>query len=116
MNAHTFDFIDQIFYENVWDLLVKEVGASKDPIDKKMFVLDFCQVDSPAIEFRFGGIFGMGGKFWRNSNRFEISCYHETETPERLEVIARVNAEINSLVEKHHPRTQYDLMKLGWRF
>lgn len=116
MNARTYDFADKIFYEEVRDLLAKKVGAKSDPIDKKMFILDFCQVDNPAIEFRFGGIFGMGGKFWRNGNRFEISCYRETETPERLEVIVCVNEEINQLVVKHHPRTQYDLMKLGWRF
>lgn len=114
MNAHIRLYGQSLLA--VWDLLVKEVGARSDPLDKEMFILDYCQVDDPAIEFRFGGIFGMGGKFWRNQNCFTISCYRETETLDRTEVIARVNAEINKLVEKYHHRNQLDLMKLGWKF
>ena len=114
MNARVFDYTDKIFYEEVYDLFVNELDANS--IDKKMFVLIFCQNDRPAIESYFDAFAGMGGKFLRNEDRFEVSCYRETETPNRLEAIARVNAEIKLLVEKHHPRTQYDLMKLGWRF
>ena len=114
MGKYTYDIKDKEFYNDVFSLLVKETGAQES--ERAFFIYDFCQVEKPAVEFRFGGIFGMGGKFWRNQNRFTISCYRETETPDRTEVIARVNAEINNLVEKHHPRTQYDLMKLGWKF
>lgn len=115
MSKYTYDFKDKEFYNDVFSLLAKEAGAQES--ERTFFIYDFCQVEKPAVEFRFGGIFGMGGKFWRNGlNRFYISCYQETETPKRLEVISRVNAEINKLVKKHNPRTQWELMKLGWRF
>ena len=89
MSDHTYDFTDHRFYDSVWDLLVKEVGAQI--LDRGYFIYDFCQVENPSIEYRFGGIFGMGGKFWRNSDKFYISCYKKSETPEIIEKINLVN-------------------------
>ena len=40
MNSLTFDYTDKAFYEAVWDLLAREVGAKSDPLDTEMFILD----------------------------------------------------------------------------
>jgi hypothetical protein len=100
---YTYDDKYRHFYEEVWDLLVNDAGASKDPLDKESFVCAFTKIEYPTTEYRFCGSLGFGGKFWRN-NGFYISCYREDETPKQLGTINRVNEQINKLVDKHHPK------------
>jgi hypothetical protein len=103
MNNKTYNFKDKAFYEEVWDLLVREAGASKREQDRQNFVYDYCQVEYPVTEYRFMGKIGFGGKFWRNAGEFYISCYREEETPEKTALIRKVNEGIKELVKKHKP-------------
>lgn len=95
------------FYERVYDLLVSVGGAPEnmkaefvryftkpDPMDHP----NACHGDLPAtLEWRFQGHLGFGGKFWRAHRGHDVTCYPESETPQRLALIARLNKEISGL-------------------
>lgn len=52
-------------------------------------------------EWRFGGRLGFGGKFHMVAGlrpRMYVSCYPEDETPERRDLVAKVNAELAALI------------------
>ena len=100
---YTHDFTDTAFYERAWDLLVEHAGASRDPYQKDIFVHAYCQREHKAYEYRFGGVFGFGGKFWRNDRRFYVSYYQEDETPKMRVAEAKVNALLAALAEELHP-------------
>ena len=54
------------FYEQIWDILVEYAGANKGSDDKELFVLAFLDGDkNSSREYRFQGLLGFGGKFWR---------------------------------------------------
>lgn len=99
-----YDLTDRKFYEAVYDLLVVEAGAPAHGHLREAFVLAYCETERPATEYRCCGAFGFGGKFWRNAQRFYVSCYREHETPERLATIEKVNAALEALAQKHNPR------------
>ncbi len=76
----------------VYDVLVDEAGASetwRQDFVHAHTVRPTCQ------EYRFQGVLGFGGKFWPSN--WTVTCYPEDETPERLAVIARVNASLAEL-------------------
>lgn len=81
-------------YERCWEILVEHAGASRNPHDHRGFILsclDNGKYDK-LREYRFCGLLGFGGKFWRNDGRLYITCYPEDETPERRGIIEKVNA------------------------
>jgi hypothetical protein len=45
-------------------------------------------------EWRFQGSLGFGGKFFRDSNGYRVSCYPEDKTPERNAAISRANSRL----------------------
>ena len=49
------------------------------------------------IEYRFMGHLGYGGKFRTTYNSWKVDCYSESETPERLKLISRINKELQKL-------------------
>lgn len=104
--GYTYDYKDREFYERVWDLLVEEGGASKALYAKKDFVDSYCWVEHTTIEHRFGGVFGMGGKFWRNSGApcgFYVSYYREDHTKKLDKILDKINERIAELVEQYKP-------------
>lgn len=74
-------------YGTIYKILAEEVGA--DPRDADSFVRNF--TSPSAVEWRFCGTLGFGGKFYRNAGRHYVQCYREDETPERRRTIERVN-------------------------
>lgn len=100
---YTYNDTDRVFYRAVWDVLVVEAGASKNPTDKELFVRAYTQVEHPASEYRFCGSLGFGGKFWRNDGCFYVSCYPEDRTPSRMATLERVNAKLRELQESMRP-------------
>jgi hypothetical protein len=98
--APTYNEQHRAFFEQAWDILVEHAGARRDPIEKESFVRAFMQVEHTAIEWRFGGHLGFGGKFWRNDGRFYISCYPEDRTPKLDAIIIKVNTLLTDLVAK----------------
>jgi hypothetical protein len=99
------DLYNRLFFEEVYDLLVKEVGAIDRPDQKTGFVGSFTESRYDHHEWRFGGRLGFGGKFWRSPYRlgcpFYVNCYQEDSTPEREGVVARANEAISALFFKH---------------
>lgn len=53
------------------------------------------------IEYRFMGHLGYGGKFRTTYNSWKVDCYSESETPERLKLISRINEELKKLYDKY---------------
>jgi len=93
---------DAAFYEAAYDVLVQHAGAY--PGERSDFVYELTRRDKGyrVEEWRFRGLLGFGGKFWRNRT-FYVSCYREDETPERLQIIETVNAALAALVAIHNP-------------
>jgi len=73
----------------IWDILVQEAGASNRIYDRDDFVSHV--MSGEWIEYRFIGNLGFGGKVWNNCGRVYVTCYSESETPERLDIIERTN-------------------------
>lgn len=87
-----------LFWATVYDHLVKLAGAQES--GRRSFLLALAG-DSPPTEWRFQGLLGFGGKLWpcRVDGVPYVTCYPEDETPVRLEIIRRVNAELEQLAE-----------------
>lgn len=84
-------------FGKAWDILVEHAGASTDPMNRETFIMAYLAPTYPAIEWRFGGYLGFGGKFWRNNNGYYISCYREDETPKRRKIVEKVNELLKEL-------------------
>lgn len=107
---YTHNETHKVFYERAWDILVEHAGASKDPMDKLSFVQAYTQIEHPCSEFRFCGLLGFGGKFWRNArgggeSPFYVQCYPEDRTKPRERVISKVNDLLKKLFEEMKPNS-----------
>jgi hypothetical protein len=82
----------------VYDIL-ESIGASTAM--RKSFV--YTHTKQECNEWRFQGKLGFGGKFWNEWSyieeryRWRVSCYTEDKTERNLEIIHRVNIELNVL-------------------
>lgn len=82
--------------DKVYDVLVREAGASPHRIDRAAFVWSHDGSRGyVASEWRMGGPLGFGGKYRSGTNT--VDCYPEDMTPERAEIIARTNAALAAL-------------------
>jgi hypothetical protein len=81
------------FFNKVYDLLIQFGGAS----ERGRFDFVYAHTRDPHIcdEYRFQGSLGFGGKYRRLRNT--VDCYREDETPERLQTIERLNAELKKI-------------------
>jgi len=66
----------------VYDILVTHAGAPESMRDNFVHYWG-------TPEYRFGGLFGFGGKFWYSN--FTVNCYSEDLTPGRQILIDEVN-------------------------
>lgn len=81
----------QEYYNAVYDILVNEAGANEEW--RTHFITMFLG-EGPPDEYRFQGRLGFGGKLWSDCR---VTCYREDETPERLEIISKVNNMLKAL-------------------
>lgn len=96
---------EQIF-NDVYTILVDECGAPKADHYRQSFI-QYHTEEKPewirsTTEWRFGGKFGMGGKFWVRKGfdaGFKINCYEEELTEELIELIISVNEKLVPLFE-----------------
>lgn len=86
----------------VYDVLVKHAGADDTETEgvysaRTDFV--FAQTDKYQPEYRFMGLLGFGGKFWRNGweDRWYVYCYAEDLTPARQAAVDATNAALDAL-------------------
>ncbi len=80
-------------YNKVYDLLVSIGGAPER--DRDGFILCHIDTEHPCREYRFQGVLGFGGKYWKLDNR--VNCYPEDESPTRREIMDRLNAALEQL-------------------
>lgn len=83
--------ISEEFANKAYDLLVSIGGA--DEKERRDFIHHFCKVG--CTEWRFQGFLGFGGKYRNPANI--VTCYFETETPVRLEIIKELNEKLKIL-------------------
>lgn len=88
--------LDEKTINAVYDLLIAEAGASPDE-RKRRDVLAYLLTAKDFAEWRFMGHLGGGGKLHYNGNSLYVSCYLESETPERLAIIEKVNKKLTEL-------------------
>jgi hypothetical protein len=87
--------LDKATAARIEELLSEIFGGFYDGFEH--YVTQPCQWGH---EWRFGGQLGFGGKFHMVDGfrpRMYVSCYPEDQTPERLVLIATVNAELAKL-------------------
>jgi len=77
----------------VFDILVERAGAPEHL--RAEFVHH--QTDRHCREFRFQGLLGLGGKFYRDRWLWQVFCYPEDATAERCRVVAVTNAALSGL-------------------
>lgn len=85
-------------YKKCYDILVEHLHAK--PEDYESFIQYLMEEDNFPKEYRFCGILGFGGKFWRNDGKLYVSCYREDETPVRMRKIKKVNQLLSELVAR----------------
>ena len=87
----------------VYDVLVETCGAPdrKDSWDRESFVRNHLG-DDPATEWRFQGLLGFGGKFWREGygTKWDVSYYSEDRTDERDKMVGEANKKLALLLEE----------------
>jgi hypothetical protein len=83
-------------FTRAYDILVDQAGAPGRAETRASFVSHFT-THRGALEWRFMGSLGFGGKFWRNDGRYYITCYREDETKKRKAVIDKVNRLLDAL-------------------
>lgn len=83
--------------EQVYDILVR-YGARVDRYTKHRFVEYFTTYDRWGHEYRFGGIFGMGGKvrLCRHDCVVTADMYLENETPQLIAQMNQLNKELSA--------------------
>lgn len=88
-------------FRRVYDVLVDRAGAPvsqrEDFVRRQTEKADLWRTD----EWRFGGLLGMGGKFWAGPEHFFVNCYPEDRTPSRVSVMVETNAELKPLFDQY---------------
>jgi len=88
----------------VYELLIDEAGAPNIPDMKQRFIDWFVDPDRRGMrtnEYRIGGRFGFGFKFWsEGNNRFWVNQYGEDTTEESTRKIEEINAGLDYLAQK----------------
>lgn len=90
-------YLSKEIANKVWDILVKYAGVSED--GRMQFLQSVSDVTEkyPAIEYRFGGKLGFGGKFWKD--KMKVTCYSEDEKGKKG-LINKINKMLSKLTEE----------------
>lgn len=91
--------------DRIYDILIEHVGASPSKDQRETFIDYF--LERRAVEWRFCGNLGFGGKFYRLYQHYYVSYYPEDQTPERDSAIAKVN-ELLKEIPYWCPSPKYD--------
>ena len=73
----------------VYDILVTHAGASENLRTEFIHYMMTNRDGLYPLEFRFGGLFGLGGKFWYP--HYKVTCYPEDTTVGRKVLLDEVN-------------------------
>lgn len=84
--------------DKIYDILVRNAGADDTPgvwNSRRDFRHFFNE--TPGTEYRFQGLLGFGGKFYRERQGWRVSCYSEDRNPVRDAAIAATNEKLAAL-------------------
>lgn len=87
----------------IYDVLVKYCGA---PATGRAYFVERQSTSMEIPEFRFGGLLGFGGKFWRGTGgfaRWYVNGYDEDLNDEIRYMQAQANRALLELYKVHHP-------------
>lgn len=85
----------------IWEVLRESGAVTGSEISERLgHEFRFDQTTRFINEYRFGGMLGMGGKFWRSNGKWYVNCYPENETPERKAIIEKANKALAELKAK----------------
>jgi hypothetical protein len=79
--------LSHCFANKVYDILVAEAGAHES--NRENFIYVHCEDEYPCGEYRLGGDFGFGGKYWLERNA--ITYYQENHMKKLDKLEAKVN-------------------------
>lgn len=82
----------------IYDILVEYCGALES--ERPDFI--YVQTTELMVEWRFRGLLGSGGKFYRNAGVWYVQCYPEDATEERWSIINRVNLKLLDLHQEYN--------------
>lgn len=82
--------------DQIYTILVEEAGA----LERGRSDFTHYQTHNHCDEWRFCGLLGFGGKFWRAQDRWYVTCYLEDETVERKAIVERTNKRLLSIKPK----------------
>lgn len=87
--------------DKMYDILVEHAGARKDSYDRRSFVQCALNWDYRfGFEYRFMGSLGGGGKIWLPLDQDPyVTCYQESETPDRKQAMDKANEDLSKLVK-----------------
>ncbi len=88
----------------IWDLLV-EMGGVFEHKDSRRAQFIQLQTQEFLREWRFCGLFGFGGKFYRDHTSWRVGHYREDDTPERNKLRDEINTKLDALYLKHNATT-----------
>ena len=105
----------------IYTILVEHCGASADETSRMMFVAAYARPPTnqdfdrgAPREYRFGGKYGMAGKFWWNDDRFYVNGHSRTEVDEETLERERHELEhINALLAEVYRRYERRRMLTG---
>lgn len=84
--------------QKIYDILVAHAGANEYYRDNFCSYLSQDRSYDHGVEYRFQGKLDFGGKFRVSyDDKWCVDCYPEHQTPERMEIIAKVNGLLSNL-------------------
>ena len=91
----------------IYDILICDLGAPEYPNSRDDFVRAFSDPGDWGApkEFRFGGTYGLAGKFWWNNGKFYASGWSHGEVDEKTYATQVVHLEVvNNLLANVYER------------
>jgi len=82
----------------IYDILVQDCAAAESMRDSWLY--HQTNKEELTTEWRFSGLLGFGGKFWRNMGKWYVDGYQEDYTPERKKLIAATNKKLVAIREE----------------
>lgn len=86
------------FYDEVYSVLVSEVGADNSQFSRSEFICGHV-TDKPYDEYTFGGKLGYNGRYLRVQNA--VVCDNVDYTEERMLLIKNANKKLKQIKEKY---------------
>jgi hypothetical protein len=86
---------NEIFFNHIWDILIKQAGVSTSDRERKYFLYAFCEMETPPKDYCIGGKLGAATKFKfeddGKARRAQVLCSPQDSTPENMMIVGQAN-------------------------